>query len=109
MPLVIVTPDLSPDVLWLDRQGSVWASQWGRWTLEPVGASWPVNEKVLPLLPAAFEQAQSLRSDLKAITVKHVELAALVFAFDKACQRQAYRTAFELVEPIIRAYEGMDS
>jgi len=109
MPLVIVTPDLSPDVLWLDRQGSVWASQWGRWTLEPVGASWPVNEKVLPLLPAAFEQAQSLRSDLKAITVKHVELAALMFAFDKAYQRQAYRTAFELVEPIIRAYDGMDS
>lgn len=109
MPLAIVTPDLSPDVLWVDRQGSVWASQWGRWTLEPVGASWPVNEKVLPLLPAAFEQAQSLRSDLKAITVKHVELAALMFAFDKACQRQAYRTAFELVEPIIRTYDGMDS
>lgn len=109
MPLAIVTPELSPDALWLDRQGSVWASQWGRWTLEPLGASWPVNEKILPLLPAAFQQAQRLRADLQAITVKHVELAALMFAFDKACQRQAYRTALELLEPILRAYEGIDS
>lgn len=109
MPLAIVTPELSPDALWLDPQGAVWAAQWGRWTLEPVGASWPINEKVLPLLPAAFQQAQRLRADLQAITVKHVELAALMFAFDKACQRQAYRTALELIEPILRAHDGMDS
>lgn len=109
MPVAIVTPDLSPDALWHDHQGSVWGSQWGRWTLEPVGASWPVSEKLLPLLAAAFEHAQRLRTDLKAITVKHAELAALMFAFDKACQRQAYRTAIELVEPILSAYDGIDS
>ncbi len=108
MPLTIVTPELSSDALWLDREGAVWASHWGRWTLEPVGSNWPANEKFLPLLSAAFEQAQKLRTDLQAITVTHVELAALMFAFDKACQRQAYRTAIELVEPILRAYDGID-
>ncbi|NKQ11789.1 hypothetical protein [Pseudomonas sp. SST3] len=109
MPLAIVTPELSPDALWHDNEGSVWASHWGRWTLEPVGSNWPVNEKFLPLLPAAFEQAQKLRTELQAITIMHVELAALMFAFDKACQRQAYRSAIDLIEPILRAYDGMDS
>jgi hypothetical protein len=109
MPLAIVAPDLPQDALWIDRHGAVSASQWVFWSLEPVGAGWPVNEQALPLLPAAFEQAQSLRTDLNTITVKHAELAALVFAFDKACQRQAYRTAIELVEPILSAYDGIDS
>lgn len=108
MPLAIVTPDVSTDALWLDQQGSVWGSQWGRWTLEPVGASWPVNEKVLPLLSAAFQQAQRLREDLQNNTIRHAELAALMFAFDKACQRQSYRIAFELIEPILCVCRCMD-
>jgi len=107
MPLAIITSDLPPDALWLDRQGELWASQWGYWALEPVGASWPVSEKILPLLPAAFEEAQLLRTDLKAMTIWHAELAALVFAFDKACQRQAYRTAIELIEPILSAHDSI--
>lgn len=108
MPVAIVTPDLSPDALWQDHQGSVWSALWGRWTLEPVGAGWLVGEKLLPLLPAAFEQAQRVRPDLKAITIKHAHFAALMFAFDKACQRQAYRTAIELVGPLLRAYNDID-
>jgi len=108
MPVAIVTPDLSPDALWQDYQGSVWSAQWGRWTLEPVGAGWSVGEKFLPLLAAAFERAQRVRPDLKAITIKHAELAALMFAFDKACQRQAYRTAIELIEPILSACDAID-
>lgn len=107
MPLAIVAPDLPQDALWIDRHGVVSASQWVFWTLEPVGAGWPTNEQYLPLLPATFEQAQRLRADLKAITVKHAELAALMFAFDKACQRQAYRTAIELIEPILSAYDAI--
>ncbi|RRW20046.1 hypothetical protein EGJ43_04530 [Stutzerimonas stutzeri] len=108
MPVAIVTPDLSSDALWQDHQGSLWSALWGRWTLEPVGAGWLVGEKLLPLLPAAFEQAQRVRPDLKAITIKHAEFAALSFAFDKACQRQAYRTAIELVGPLLRAYNDID-
>lgn len=108
MPLAIVAPDLPQDALWIDRHGVVSASQWVFWTLEPVGAGWPTNEQALPLLPAAFEKAQGLRTDLNTITVKHAELAALMFAFDKACQRQAYRTAIELVEPILSAYDDLD-
>ncbi|MCQ4239546.1 hypothetical protein [Stutzerimonas stutzeri] len=107
MPLAIVAPDLPQDALWMDRHGVVSASQWAFWTLEPVGAGWPTNAQSLPLLPEAFEQAQRLRTDLNVISVKHAELAALMFAFDKACQRQAYRTAIELIEPILSAYDGI--
>ncbi len=109
MPVAILIPDLSPDALWQDHRGSVCSAQWGRWTLEPVGAGWPIGQKLLPLLAAAFEQAQRIRPDLKAITIKHAEFAALIFAFDKACQRQAYRTAIELVDPILNAYDDIDS
>lgn len=109
MPLAIVAPDLPQDALWTDTHGVVSASQWVFWTLDPVGAGWPTNEQALSLLPAAFEKAQGLRTDLNTITVKHAELAALMFAFDKACQRQAYRTAIELIEQILSAYDGIDS
>jgi hypothetical protein len=107
MPLAIITPELTPDTLWCDSQGMVWASQWGRWSLEPAGAGWPINEKALPMLPAAFIKAQSLRSDLRSISTHHVELAALVYAFDRACQRQVYRTAVELIAPMLSAYSQL--
>lgn len=108
MPLAIVTPELSADALWVDSQNGIWSSHWGRWTLEPVGAGWPVNEKTMPLLPQAFLQAQKERSDLRALTSKHVELAALTFAFDKACQRQAYCTARDLIRAILEVCEQIE-
>lgn len=105
MPLAVVTSDLSVDAMEIDQRSDLWASQWGRWTLEPLGAGWPINERSLPLLDAALIQAQRERPDLQHLHVNDVKLAALSFAFDKACQRQHYQTAVELLGPIVAAFE----
>ncbi|WP_447742085.1 hypothetical protein [Pseudomonas laurentiana] len=101
LPLAVVTSDLSPDGMGYDERRDLWASQWGRWTLEPIGAGWPVSEKAFALLDGAFAEAQDSRPDLREVDLNDVKLAALVFAFDRACQRQNYRTAVELLTHII--------
>ncbi len=106
MQLTIMTSDLGPDALWHDSGKEVWACHWGRWTLEPLGAGWPVNERIFPLLPAALAEAEKQCVDLSGVDVADVRLAALAFAFDKACQRQAYRMALELLDPMLESYEN---
>lgn len=105
LPLAVITSDLSPDGIGYDERRDVWASQWGRWSLEPVGAGWPVSEKAFALLDSAFAEAQETRPDLWEVDLNDVKLAALVFAFDKACQRQNYRTAVDLLTHIVPIFD----
>lgn len=105
LPLTLATADLPLDAMGRDSKGNIWASQWGRWSLEPIGAGWPINAKALPLLERAFTEACRERPELQAFSFEEVRLSALVFAFDRACQRHTYRTATELLAPIISSYE----
>lgn len=109
LPLALVTSDLSPEAMGYDERRDLWGSQWGRWTLEPVGAGWPVSERAFALLEGALAEAQHNRPDLAAVDANDVKLAALVFAFDKACQRQNYRSAVDLLAQIVPIFERANS
>lgn len=109
MPLTLMTTDLSPDAIGYDGDGVIWACQWGRWSLEPVGAGWPVSEKTLPFLEFALIEAQRSRPELRHVELDDAKLAAYAFAFEKACQRQNYRTAVELLDLIFALSVSLDT
>ncbi|MGM3216165.1 hypothetical protein ACSQ5K_12820 [Pseudomonas sp. PhalM4] len=101
LPLTLMIPDVSPDAMGYDDSGRIMGCQWGRWSLEPVGAGWPVSEKMFGLLESAITDACTKRHDLHNISLADIQLAALTFALDKACQRQNYRSSVELIYRII--------
>lgn len=104
LPLAFVNPELSSQSIWIDA-----ASQnpiqlnWGRWSLEPIGAAWPVGvldgdrKDMLQLLNKGLHEAAEQRPVLKSVSVQTVRLAALAYALEKACQRQHFHEALILV------------
>jgi hypothetical protein len=104
LPLAFVNPELGMHATWIDA-----ATQqpiplnWGRWSLEPVGAAWPVGgldgdrKDMLPMLNKALHEAAEERPVLKNVSFQSVSLAALAYALEKACQRQQFHEALVLV------------
>lgn len=107
LPLVVMTADTGPDTIWHDSQNRVWACHWGRWTLEPLGAGWPVDDKLFPMLCSALAKSEKNHPHLRGVSKSAVQLAALVFAFEKSCQRQDYRVSLKLLNPILGSYENL--
>lgn len=108
LPVQIVNPDMSPDILKSNESGEIYLTHWGRWSIEPVGAGWPVpgwpvTEKDLNQLTEVVVQAKKRREDLIPIIDADIKLAALMFSFEHFFNRQQYTKALEIL-PSILAY-----
>lgn len=106
LPLAIVNPELGPDViLENEKDGELLLAHWGRWSLEPVGANWPVEASQLEYLGDALERAKDTRVALRDVCKEDVCLAALVFSLEKFYARQAYVSALNLIPRILSCLE----
>ena len=106
LPVALLNPEVHQDVMWLpvteaDKDTMPILLNWGRWSLEPVGAGWPVGEKLLAKLGQALQTAAAQRNELADVRVKEAELAALAFALERECNRQRYVQALELLPRIL--------
>ena len=111
LPLAFVNPELGIHATWIDTatQQSI-LFNWGHWSLEPVGAAWPVklenaDGKDLSIeLQAAFSVAAEQRPALQEVSVQSASLAALAYTLENACQRQQFQEALVLVGRILNAF-----
>jgi len=106
LPVQIVNPDMQPDLFICARDGDVRLTHWGRWSLEPVGAGWPVpgrtvSEKDLVRLSEVLAEAREHRKALTSIDDADVRLAALVFSMENFYNRQRYVNALDLLPAVI--------
>ncbi|WFM69802.1 hypothetical protein [Halomonas sp. CKK8] len=101
LPLTIVNPDLVPGTTLQRADGEFISIHWGRWSLEPAGAGWPVHKRELQMLGVALTEAQEKRRELKGVIEEDVHLAALVFTLEKLCVRQQFASALKLVPRIL--------
>ncbi|MBO0368803.1 hypothetical protein GIB23_17105 [Pseudomonas putida] len=108
LPLQIVNPDLTTDTLQQYQDGSLCASHWGRWTLEPIGAGWSIHELDLERLRVGFEEMRVSREDLAHVNLTDVELSALVYALERFLQRQQFLSALNLLPPILEKINAQD-
>lgn len=101
LPLQFVNPDVTVESVLLSSDGKPLLSQWGRWSLDPIGAAWPVNPIELKLISSFMVQARTARSSLASISDSEVTLSALIYAFEKAYTRQQTETAIGLLPRIL--------
>lgn len=114
LPLAIVNPALGSGRVWSEAQtGESIAFNWGRWTLEPVGAKWPVGTEVrksggeLERLEKQLKAAAEMRPALIEVRVEQAKLAALASALEERCQRQQISDGLELVGRILDCLEAL--
>ncbi|MBB4865105.1 hypothetical protein HNP46_003981 [Pseudomonas nitritireducens] len=101
LPLQFLNPDITAESVLIGQDGQPVLSQWGRWTLEPLGAAWPINPNELPLLAENLKKARSTRACLAHVSEAVVVLSALMFAYERALGRQQIATAVELLPQIL--------
>lgn len=101
LPLQLINPDVNADSLHCVADGNLLVSHWGRWSLDPLGAGWPINEHDFKLLAPLLEQAQLIRSKLAPVAGSQVALSALMFAFERMLQRQQLLAAIDLLPAIL--------
>lgn len=103
LPLTIVNPDLGLDRLVVNDDGQYLAIHWGRWSLEPLGAGWPLDSQEIEFLEYCLFKSEIKRKSLRNVVKSDIYLAAFVFAFEQYCLRQKFVSALQLL-PKINAF-----
>lgn len=102
LPVAVHNPETTQYSIWILDDGRPILLDWGRWTLEPVGAGWPETEQTLSMLGEALTEGAAKRAELAEVRVEQAELAALAFALERECNRQRYNQALELIPRILK-------
>lgn len=102
LPLVFINPDMRLTNAWVmpEEAGSILLN-WGRWSLEPVGAGFGMGVSELNRLGVAVREAIKIRPVLATVDTTVVELAALGSALEEYCKRQQFLKGLEVVEQIL--------
>ncbi|MNH26630.1 hypothetical protein D3C81_1661460 [compost metagenome] len=81
-------------------------SQWGRWSIEPLGFGWGTGPTELKALEDALQAAAVVRPKLSSLHLQHVKLSALLSAFERTLQRQQFMLALNMLPTIISLVEA---
>ncbi|WP_227370537.1 hypothetical protein [Halomonas sp. M20] len=108
LPLVIYNPSLKPGSLWqAESSGDLCILHWEKWSLEPVGAGWPLGGKALDQLLEAHEQARKHRKSMRHCPFEHLVLAALAFELEQHVKNQKLDMAAETAKQLWQTLEGL--
>lgn len=106
-PLVVINPDVSYGHVWKSESThEIVASNWSRWALEPIGATWPITAVSLNKLKSLYDNELIQNPIFENINFNMIKLSALISEFDRLASRQQYEQAIELLPEVILAFEG---
>jgi len=105
MPLTVHNPDITADSIIEIEDGKLVATEWGRWSLEPVGIGWPAAETSGSRIAQWLETAKLQRQALANVTVEQIQLAALAYAFQRCYARQRYGAAMRILPALLACAE----
>ncbi|WP_422126746.1 hypothetical protein [Thioalkalivibrio sulfidiphilus] len=106
MPLCFVNPDIGPESLWPGEGSVPWILNWGRWSLEPVGAGWPLRGDGLEQLGNALGRAARQRTELADVKPSQAQLAAIAHGLEGEYLRQRYPQTLKLLPSLFEALDG---
>lgn len=95
-PLVVVNPDLNVDTLLITNEGSIAVAHWGRWSIEPMGFGWPIQENAQNVIIESVMR----ENDLPVSSPDVLKLAAVMAVFERFYVRQQYQSAIDLLPEI---------
>jgi hypothetical protein len=109
-PLFFYNPDININTIRTGPAGREIVTHWGAWSLEPVGAGWPVIGQELEAIGQYVETASKDNARLTNVPLSHIRLAAFTFAFERYCQQEKYLSAIELIPDIFTCLDaGIES
>ncbi|WP_444922762.1 hypothetical protein ACJJH9_11080 [Microbulbifer sp. DLAB2-AF] len=97
LPLIVVNPDIRRDFILKDDGDRYICAHWGRWSLEPIGANWPLDTGLMSNLLKSFEASKKIREDLKNVSATDVQLSAYTSSFLNSCRKLRYGDALDLL------------
>lgn len=100
LPLAIVNPDLRRDNILVTNTSDYKVLYWGRWSVEPVGAGWPIKPYALKKMPELHAYLCSSRTDMNLVNKNDMYLAALMYQFDLFWKRQKIADSLALIPEI---------
>ncbi|MDD2134848.1 hypothetical protein [Pseudomonas kurunegalensis] len=109
LPLQIVNPELTADTIYVTEEGKLMLSQWGRWSIEPLGFGWGTGPTELTALESALRTTTAARPKLSGVNLQHVKLSALISAFERTLQRQQFMLALNMLPVIISLVESSEA
>lgn len=96
LPLTMVNKDAEEASIKYDAQGHVVALLWGKWTIEPLGAGWPVADDGLEVLERVLERQQQVAEYLQSVSPRDIVLSALFYALENALNQQRYAETMQI-------------
>jgi hypothetical protein len=105
LPFSVCVVDLRPAFFWKNEDGAMFLSHWAGWTLEPVGAKWPIQESGIDQVERLVEEVANKRSDVSSISHHDVRLALIFSEFQVRLKRGRFQEAYALVESLLQECE----
>jgi hypothetical protein len=105
LPLSVCIVDLRPAFFWKNEEGKFFLSHWAGWTLEPVGAKWPIQESAVDQVERLVEEVANKRSDVSSISHHDVRLALIFSEFQIRLKRGRFQEAYALLESLLQECE----
>lgn len=101
LPVHVFNPDINKANLAEIRPGEFRAMTWTRWAIEPMGVGIP-KELARGALPELVKQVNLRRRGLeRELTLQDLEFADLCWNFERAIERDQYKSALESAAKII--------
>lgn len=101
MPHGIFVQDVRPGVLWINDQGGLALSHWGRWELEPLGVRWVFTLKEADRNAGFVALVQERRHLADTLNIRALEFSSLAYDFGFFIQRARYLEAYALMEKML--------
>ena len=108
LPLVLVNPSIKSSV-WKSREDqSLLILNWSRWSLEPLGADWPVSEKSLRLLAVKLTEVSQESRSLQLVVMEKAQLAALAYELERLISRQQFIPALRVLPRMLDKLNSLE-
>lgn len=101
LPLTFVNPDIKKELLLLDNNDALVSLHWARWSLEPIGAGWPLSKNEVKNLKKALDIAKQKRPSIIDVSPEQAYIAALAYGLERYFMRQQFAIALELLVKIV--------
>ncbi|WP_139195544.1 hypothetical protein [Halomonas daqiaonensis] len=109
LPLVVINPGVPRELTFVTDSSELQLAHWGNWTLEPVGADFPLGMLREGRLQQVYAAAAEQRDDLKAVPIDRIRLCAQCSAFETFFNKQKYADALALLSTMLRCLQQLES
>ena len=93
--------------MYFDDTGNPFSIGWGRWTVEPIGSSWPVKFSENKQLEAHYEELVSRRPLLNSVPLSHLQIAALAWEIERLFKRDLLEDCWPLLRTMLGQFHEL--